>query len=98
VSDPPLQALVREVQTILQGDRLVNGIAVMEKKQVVGAVNVSYFGKKEGPGVRDGASGGVMKVAIPKSPLALGDRLEMMAQKIKEVACLIPVPWKTQSA
>jgi hypothetical protein len=48
---------------------LINGIAVMEKQEFASAVNVSNFGEKKSPSVGDGASGGVVEVAVPEGPL-----------------------------
>jgi hypothetical protein len=98
VSDPPLQTLVRECQSILQGDWLVNSSAVMEEEKVVGAVNVSDLRKKECPSIGDGAIDGIMKMAIPKGPLAPGDWLELMAKEVNKVARLVPVSGEAQSA
>jgi hypothetical protein len=70
----------------------------MEEEKVVGAVNVSDLRKKECPSIGDGAIGGIMKMAIPKGPLAPGGWLELMAKEVNKVARLVPVSGEAQSA
>jgi hypothetical protein len=97
MSDPAFETWGREIQSVLQGNRLINGGSVMEKEEIVGAVNVADLRKKEGPGVWDSATVGVVEVAVPDGPLGACCRLEMMSPELNEVAGLVPVPGVAQA-